>query len=224
MIAVPQNLVVVDVETSGLDPMLHGIVEIGAVKLATGAEFECKVRLEDGRIYDPGVYRINGVTEHEARDSSRMDVAAGFAELALWLGKAPGEEKGWVMAGSNPKFDDSFLRASGVSEMAPARGWPFLRHLVDLQTVAITYCIAMGRPIPRSLSADAIYRMLGLPEEPKPHRALQGATYEARAFLAMFLKLKTACADLERYQRGGLMTVSQDRSLTAQGPEEEGGL
>ena len=187
MIAIPQNIVVVDVETSGLDPRIHGILEIGAVKMATGDEFTCEVRLEDDMVYDQGVYRVNGIAEERARSSERMSVEAALFELFGWLSPCPDGGKGWLMAGSNPRFDDGFLRAAYGDDTAAK--YPFLRHLLDLQTVAFTYFVATGTPMPKSLSADAIYRAVGLPEEPKPHQALRGARYEAHGFHTIFNRL-----------------------------------
>lgn len=182
MIAVPENVVVVDLETSGLDPDKHGILEIGAVRMSSGAEFECKVRLAENLEYDPGVYRVNGVTEAEARSEDRLTETAALYEFFLWL-----NGKDILMAGSNPRFDHDFLKVA--SKDGQEMPWPFRRHLLDLQTTALTYVIASGVPVPRSLSADAVYSMLGQPMEPKPHRALQGARAEAHAFRLIFSRL-----------------------------------
>jgi len=183
VIAIPYNIVVVDLETSGLDPLRHGILEIGAHRLADGNEFSCAVRLADAMEYDPGVFRINGITEAEARSEDRMSEAAALSEFFLWLGEGHRD----TIAGSNPKFDHDFLKV--VAGKEGFGKWPFGRHLFDLQTAAVTYLIATGTEVPNSLSADSIYRALGLPEEPKPHKALRGAQHEAHAFRVIFGRL-----------------------------------
>lgn len=182
---IPDNLVVIDLETSGLNPVEHGILEIGAVKLATGEEFECRCRLGEEFKYDPRVYPVNHIGESEARDERFMSETAAVSELLMWLGSGPK----WMQGGSYPQFDLGFLHQVALES---ALILPMGRQLLDLATVAVTYCIATGTQIPKSLSADSIYRMLGLPEEPRPHRALQGARAEAHAFRTMFNRLALA--------------------------------
>ena len=89
-----------------------------------------------------------------------------------------------ILAGHNISFDRDFLNSS----LQRAKiNFAFPYRTIDLHTLAYTTCRTKGIPIPErnghpALSSDAVMRLLGLPEEPKPHIALMGAKIAAEAF------------------------------------------
>ncbi len=180
--AVPQILVV-DVETTGTQAHLHGIVEIGAVWLSgpcEGSEFMVRCLPRAGARINPEAIAINGCDWLESRDVfSEADAIDCFLD---WVKV----ETPVVLAGMNPYFDLQFLRAafdySWEQQPHLKPKFPFPHRTLDLHSLAVSYALARGVQIPeKGFYTDAILELLGLPPEPKPHRAIQGARAEAEA-------------------------------------------
>lgn len=181
-------ILVVDVETTGLAPKACGLVEIGAHWLSgprAGEEFEIRCRPFSGAIVQPQAIEVNGcdwlADPHVLGEMEAFDI---FLE---WVGSGD-----VLLAGMNPRFDWEFLRASYDRRYAPQPGritagkppkFPFSHRQLDLHSVAIAWAVANQKPFTgKGIYTDAILTMLGLPPEPKPHRAIRGARCEAEAF------------------------------------------
>lgn len=181
-------LVVVDVETSGLDPHRHGLIEIGAVLLDQATlepvgEFETAVRLPPPLEWDAGAERVHGVREAEARSADRPDEATALWMFLEWL-RVEGGGCRLTLAGMNPAFDLSFLdwaaQRTGQDGALRAR---LAHRTLDLHTVAWIFARDAWDEVDRGrLHTDAIYWLLGIAPEPRPHRAITGARMEAAAF------------------------------------------
>jgi DNA polymerase III subunit epsilon len=125
-----ERWVVLDLETTGLDPQRDRIVEIGAVAVINGA-----ISLSDSFarvIADSGTVSaanrvIHGVTASEQSDGSSLTTA--LDSLIDWMQDAP-------LVGFHTTFDISFLQsalhASGNAQQSKAFG---KRHL-DLAVIA----------------------------------------------------------------------------------------
>lgn len=189
------DIVVIDLETSGLDPLRHGILDIGAValhwpELRVVGEYACEVTLTPGVEYDIEAMQIHHVTEESARyDSERATLLVGLVGLVEWLHEV-GCGRKMIFAGSNPGFDRAFLdiAMNKCSERGYLQNgeWESLltRRLWDLQSIALDHAWLMGCAADeiRQMNTDAIYRLLGMGAEPLPHTAIQGARMEAEAF------------------------------------------
>jgi DNA polymerase-3 subunit epsilon len=158
-------LAFVDLETTGLDPRRHEIIEI-AVVCADPRSFETTgmmdLRVRPGRIEDadPAALRINGWSAEAWRDAVSIDVALVRVRPLL---------DGALLAGHNVSFDHTFLdaawRATGV-------GVPDVdHHLLDTATLAWPLYAA---GLVESLSLDAVCDALGI-DIGRPHRALADA-------------------------------------------------
>lgn len=177
------RILVVDVETTGLDERICAIIEIGAQWLTTaraGEEFSVRCRPFEGAYIDPEAMAINGADWMD--DPTVASEAAAIDAFLDWAG-----EGDIILAGMNPRYDLEMLRAAhhravtGLPPMAHPP-FPFPHRTVDLHTLAVTWAMAAGEVVPeRGLHTDLILTLLGLPEEPKPHRALNGARAEAEA-------------------------------------------
>lgn len=103
-----RHLIVVDVESTGLDPKVHVPIEIAAINVDTGEvlSFVPELTPEDLGQADPNALRINryferGVYQHAL---GRQESADMYDALWEFL-------RGNSLAGANPRFDMSMLIA-----------------------------------------------------------------------------------------------------------------
>lgn len=153
-------MIVVDVETSGLDPRKHGILSIGAVY--GRSLFYHEAALLETQEVDHTALSVNGV----AAPYDGPPIRKAMKSFYTWVGEVPKEDR--VMAGHNPFFDAAFLKAADSQ-------WPFHFRMIDLHSLAYM-------KFKESLSLNQILERLGLPPEPNPHHALVGAMLEKCAF------------------------------------------
>lgn len=174
-------MIVVDAEMSGLDPSRHSIVSLGAVDfLRPERQFYGECRIWDGAETDPEALAVNGFTDAQCRDVNRKSESELVREFYEWI--QPVSDR--TIAGQNVSFDAKFLnqafKRAGIN-------WKFSFRTLDLHAVVYAEFLKEGREVPMKedqsgLSLDKILTSFGLPEEPKPHIALNGAKYEAEVF------------------------------------------
>lgn len=184
------RLIVIDIETSGLDVDACGILEIGAVPLdpaRSGESYRCDVRLEWWMSWEAGAAAVHGIPKDEAACHPRLSEAMAMDQLLDWIDDtAIGDIHGRaIIAGMNPQFDLAFLRAAAArADMADRFRGLIAHRTLDMHSLAVAKMLSYGAD-PDSLNTDAIYEMLGQPIEAKPHRALEGARREAAAILEL---------------------------------------
>lgn len=187
-------IIVVDVETGGLNPETDALLGIGAVELVVvdgvwqkGRMFEVAVEPVPGLRLDQEALVVNG---WPWPDMERVDEAAAALWFADFL-RLCGVNHRWVMGGYNTHFDRRFLlamevRACGALDRAvvfPLPGHRLLdAHSLGLADVMLAR--AHGEKVPEALYGDALSEWLGIDREAKPHRPLAGAVWAADAILA----------------------------------------
>lgn len=172
-----RELLLVDLETTGLDHDQHEAIEIGAVRvnqhtLELVSTFQAKVKPLFLHRADPVSLRINGYTEEGWRNAvSFTDAWPSFFDFA----------RGSVFASYAVQFDWGFVKRviragylpfAQSDNMDVRRFGPFDRHLIDIPSIAWG---VLGPQ--KSLSKDKIAAALGIAPEPLPHRALAGALH-----------------------------------------------
>lgn len=118
------NLAFIDLETTGLDPDKHEIIELGCVvvrqipRAGRGAdlevlsEFETKVKPERLEVAEPEALRVNGYNDADWLFAASLDQAL----------KAMNEKiDGAIMISHNITFDWSFLRNAFLKTKVPYR-------------------------------------------------------------------------------------------------------
>ena len=173
-------MIVIDVETSGLDPKENGLLSIGAVDFEnpeTKFYGECRLK-EDAKI-DPKALEVNGFTEEQIRQCARSceDLLKEFLNWSTTI-------KDKTLEGHNLHFDISFLK-----ENVKAAGlkWPFHFRCVDLHGVFYVYLLKKGETIPlkegvSKLDLDFIIDYFKLEKRKGAHNALQDALLTREAF------------------------------------------
>ncbi len=158
-------IAITDVETTGLDAAVHEIVEVGLViinqqTLEIVDTFAAKVRPLHIERASAAALAINGYAEADWKDAVELcDALAIYGE----------KTRDAMFAAHNVTFDWSFVheafRKTGVENRMDY-------HRIDLFTLAWSKLQTSGL---KKFNLNEIAKYLGIPEEPMPHRALNGA-------------------------------------------------
>ena len=174
-------MIVADIEASGLDPRKHSILSIGALEFEhPERQFYGECRMWEGASIMSDAIKVNGFTKEECVDPKKKSLNELMDDFLLWVEQC--EDK--TLAGKNPSFDRDFLNDSFARSHI---GWHFAYRTLDLTSMVYMDMVKRGIPVPTKnnraeISLGSLLVYLGLPEEPKPHNALNGAKYEAEAF------------------------------------------
>jgi len=173
-------MIVVDVETGGLNPEINPILSVGAVDFDNPQnQFYGEMKPYRGMICNIKAMQVNGINLREWNSKPSMEeVMKKFNE---WVNRIRDK----TLAGMNPAFDRDFCNVN--FERIGLR-CVFNHRTIDLHSVA--YASFKKRDLPfeaGKLYTDQIYKILGMPDEPKPHNALTGAKMEAEAFGRLIL-------------------------------------
>lgn len=174
-------MIVVDVETTGLDAWLHSIISIGAVDFEKPErQFYGECRVWDGAQVDDGALRVNGFTLAQITDASKPTLEQLIGEFFAWTRESTNR----TLMGFNTFFDHRFLQTSADRYHMP---WDFGHRIIDGHSIAWAHMKMRGiePPVKYNRSAinnDSLLVYVGLPAEPKPHNGLVGAKMEAETF------------------------------------------
>jgi len=158
-------MIVVDVETGGLDPIRNSLLSIGAVEYEDPTnEFYVELEPLAGTEIHPKVLSINDYSPNTWKNTNHF---VGMNLFYEWIKQIPDK----TLAGHNPAFDRDFCNAN-FEHAKLGRVFDF--HTVDLHTLAY-------QKFGKSLSANRIYDKLQMRREPDPHNALNGAKWECEA-------------------------------------------
>lgn len=132
----PRQIIVVDVETNGLDPSRHTTVEVAWWNLSTGDRgafvppHDISATLATADIQ---ALQVNRYVDRLA--TAEQDDEGPFAAQLLWEALS-----GSTLAGSNPAFDARFLAKMFTKGYKPYRafydGTPWHHRLLDLSAYA----------------------------------------------------------------------------------------
>lgn len=191
-------MIVLDVETTGIDPDRHSIVSIGAVDfLHPERKFYEECKIWDGAIISDEAMAVNGYTIEQVTDPNKKSLEEILKMFFKWVL----ESESHTIMGHNPIFDLSFLDESAERYHLEL---PFPHRSLDQHSVCFAHMLAHGITPPThnkrsDLNSDKIMEYVGIPTEPKPHIALNGALYEAEAF-SRLLYSKNLLPEFKEYK------------------------
>lgn len=170
-----RNLVFVDIETTGLNPELHEITEIGALVVEPRGfevikEYSAKVKPEKIESADSEALELTGYSEKAWKEAKPLGEALDeFNKLS----------PGGILIGYNFTFDWSFLeRAFLKFKITPN----FDYHRIDVMSIA--YFKILDDPEAKELRLSRMCERFGI-RRGREHSALE----DARATYKLFLKL-----------------------------------
>lgn len=163
----PRTLIVVDVETTGLDTVNDHILEVAAINTETGAEFRFVPHIDEDVLGNANPYALSINRYYERRvfddELNRAETNAAFRNLRELL-------DGNTLGGSNPRFDAAML--------ARHIGEPWHHRLADLSAYAAG---ALGIEPDEMPGLDEVCELLGVTND-EPHSALGDARATAHCF------------------------------------------
>lgn len=168
------KLLIVDFETTGLDPIRNEIIEIGAILLDAASlsliwEFETKLLPENIQTAHPKALEVNGYTPEAWADAQTF--ADGFDDFLLGL------DSTMIFTGQNVWFDVGFylegLKKRGKAGMDPLDPTPnYSYHRLDIASMAYPF---LDPPVFRMSELATAF---GIEPEVSPHRAINGVYKE----------------------------------------------
>lgn len=174
-------MIVVDVETSGLNPWRSSILSIGALDFHNPSNtFYAECRVWEGAEVSPEALAINGFTEDSIHDPAKPSLEQLMARFIEWVRPITDQ----TLAGVNPFFDRDFLKASAYRYRYD---WGPGRRIVDLHSLCYAHQLSRGITPPTeqgrtSINADTTFAYVGLPAQPTPHHAMTDVKLEAESF------------------------------------------
>jgi DNA polymerase III epsilon subunit-like protein len=173
-------MIVLDIETTGTDPRRHSIIEVGAIDFDSPDNyFNEGCQVWDGSEIDKKALEINGFTLNEIHDQTIFTQKELISRFMIWADKI--EDK--TIAGQNVDFDINFLNESSKR---CGLNLSLGKRKVDQHSLVYAHFLKRSISPPlkdgfSDLNSDLIMNYVGLPAEPKPHRAINGARFEAEA-------------------------------------------
>lgn len=176
-------LAFVDVETTGLIPGYHEMIDVGIVMTdLDGAELgELFIRIlpDHPERTDAGARAVNAFDEQRWRELEALSAETAVERLAVFNNEIAGE-RNVLMVAFNAHFDTAFLDHLFRSQ---GRSWRELYHyfVLDLPSMAWSRGI-------RGLTGTSISASLGVDDEPHVaalHTGITGARLNARIYQAL---------------------------------------
>lgn len=142
-------VVVVDIETSGLNEFQNQIVQLSAIKVLVDpaedyVQFNQFVKL-DGPM-DIEAWRVHRIPHTILQNAPSIDKAM-YAFDSFVKQHYCRDDNEPILAGHHVSFDNKFLRAA--YEKCSIYPFPFDRHMIDLWPIARTYLNATGVTLER---------------------------------------------------------------------------
>jgi DNA polymerase III epsilon subunit-like protein len=174
-------MIIIDVETGGLDPQKDALVEVALFDTVDRELVTWLVRPCKWLRWSEEAERVHGMSL-EYCERLGLDECHVMKEVAAWLEK----RRPFEVGGANPRFDMDFLRAAAMRNGVELGLWC---RPVDVQSVAWV-ADKIGRiELPRkkeggppSCSLDAILETLGRSRDGAKHSAAEDVTLTAFAF------------------------------------------
>ncbi len=173
-------MIIVDVESSGVDTRVCSLLSVGAVDFdAPLNQFYMECRVFDGAHIEEGALKVNGFTREACTDAKKVTDREVVEAFLVWMKTC----KEWTLCGQNPSFDRDFLKETAHRYKLD---WPLAQRTIDLHSVAYYEFLKAGKPVPliknhSALNLEAILEHVGLSITRKSHNALEDAKLEAEA-------------------------------------------
>jgi len=202
-----REFVALDLETTGLNPEVDQITEIGATRFTRdGGDEHFQTLVNPGRAIPPEIEELTGIRNADVQGAPRFDQVVG--ELATFIGRRP-------VVGQNIKFDLTFLAKAGL----------------DLPVTSYDTWEIASVLLPRAdhLNLESLASELGV-QQGTAHRALADAETARDVFLELLRRFEAmprslllelhGFAQSARWAAADLIGEALDRTIAASAMNE----
>lgn len=182
-------MIIVDGEFSGLVPHKCSLLSLAAIDLSNPTDrFDMECRAFDGAHINKESIKYAGFTYEEATDPKKPTEGELIRNFLAWTETI--SER--TLAGQNVSFDRMFLLNAAEREHL---AFDLAYKTIDIHTLGYMHMVNRGMtpPIKNNRSAldlDALLNYVGIPEEPKPHIAMNGAISHAEVLSRLLYEKK----------------------------------
>ena len=179
-----------DIETSGLDPKKHTILELAfkIVDVKTGILHETFTELvsiskEQWGQSDKASLQVNGLTWEIVNQGKSLEEVQAQVKLLFQKHKLIRGQSVFIC--QNPSFDRSFF--SQILDIVTQEKMRIPYHWLDLASMYWAYMLCCKKQFPWStgFTKDKIATQFHLPPEEMPHKAINGVNHLLRCYEAM---------------------------------------
>ena len=179
-------LVAFDLETTGLDPFTHDIIELAIVPLSPDfsrsslPEFTARIKACHPENADPDALWVSGLNPSEGEDIKKV-----ASDIVIWM--ADNHISRLEPVGHNLKFDLEFLRIKfpSLSRLFSAHGHDSMQLAIIMNDISL---LQTGEKIFPSVSLRNLKLQLGM-DIPVQHRAIDDALDAAELYRRLMAKL-----------------------------------
>ncbi|CAN5723931.1 hypothetical protein BH23CHL4_BH23CHL4_04980 [soil metagenome] len=188
------DFVAVDVETTGLKPAAHRIIEVGLARYADAKLVDTlSILCNPGRRLPAYISKLTGIQDDDLTSAQAFESIA--AQVSGFIGSS-------VIVGHNVDFDIRFLNA----ELTRAGGQKLINERIDTMALAMRLLPRVRRP-----GLDMVAKAVGLSPQ-RLHRALDDAELTARCALVLLkLAQDSGIISLDELRRAGNVPAPRTR-------------
>ncbi len=174
-------MIILDIETSGLDPQENGIWQIGAIELENPKnQFLEEAKIDNKDLTQPGALEITNKTEEQLRDSNTQSQTQLLINFFEWVNKINIK----MSICQNPAFDLSFIKIKAKKYNLT---YPFHHRSLDLHSVAQTIQFKTKQKFKildnkSDMGLSNILEFVGMSDNRNAHNALEDAKLTAECF------------------------------------------
>ena len=184
-----KNIIIIDVETTGVDPYTNLITDLAAShycdgKLVSSYTSEVQQQPRENTIMSLGAMKYSDKTFSELRSQGKAEQLVVF-ELADWLlNTAKQADERLTICGHNVAFDINFLKI--LFAKYTINGWDeiFSYKVQDTGTLALSM-VAAGILPPSSCSLEKLAKTLNITDYGKLHTAQADVDLTAKVYFKL---------------------------------------
>ena len=181
LLSFPESYVVIDLETTGLDPRYDEIIEIAGIRFDNGVEAErFQTLVNPRREIDPFITELTGITDEMLEDAPKIDVV--LPEFLKFIGDS-------VLIGHNVNFDINFLYDNAEYLLLP----PVSNDFIDTMRISRRLYKEM-----LNHKLETLITYLGVGDTVE-HRALGDCIFTQQCFQKMKLYVQETGVSLDAY-------------------------